>query len=93
MHFADILVNERRILRIGAHPADELFVAPSSARSTPPGRRSAFSSLRVASKGRATRPEGCDPDLACHRSQMQRSTVEMFATAPEEQRVVRIGYP
>src|SRR5437764_15362602 len=67
------------VLWIGAHPDDELFVAPYLGYLIE--ERGAKCSFLVATRGErgpCYRPEGCEPDLATVREQEMRAAAALF---------------
>ena len=67
-----------RILWIGAHPDDELFVAPYLGAMFERGATIGFFVATRGEWGPCYRPEGCEPDLATVREQEMRAAAALF---------------
>ena len=67
-----------RILWIGAHPDDELFVAPWLGAMFERGAAIRFFVATRGEQGPCYRPEGCEPDLATVREQEMRDAAALF---------------
>src|SRR5437763_6869991 len=67
-----------RILWIGAHPDDELFVAPWLGAMFERGATIAFFVATRGEQGPCYRPEGCAPDLATVREAEMRAAAALF---------------
>jgi LmbE family N-acetylglucosaminyl deacetylase len=74
----EVDLSARRVLWIGAHPDDELFVAPLLGCLR---ERGAAVGFLIATRGEASRcfrPEGCEPDLATVREEEMRDAAALF---------------
>jgi LmbE family N-acetylglucosaminyl deacetylase len=68
----------RRVLWIGAHPDDELFVAPYLGHLRERGATIGFLVATRGEQGPCHRPEGCEPDLATVREAEMRDAAAVF---------------
>ena len=74
----DSLLAARRVLWIGAHPDDELFVAPLLGELAVRGARIRFLVATRGEQGPCYRAEGCQPDLATVREEEMRCAAAVF---------------
>jgi LmbE family N-acetylglucosaminyl deacetylase len=72
-----------RVLWIGAHPDDELFVAPYLGKLYEEGATCGFVVATRGERGPCYREEGCEPDLATVREEEMRCAAAIFGGSVE----------